>query len=73
LVECFLQHAQLRNLYVRNMPPSWDDAKVAEIFSDFGEVSSSVLLTLGAETKGNISRETLGNPNQKGGTPPIIY
>lgn len=32
------------NLYVRNMPPSWDDAKVAEIFSDFGEVSSSVLL-----------------------------
>eukprot|EP00435_Cladocopium_sp_Y103_P041172 s2316_g11.t1 len=36
------------NLYVRNMPPSWDDAKVAEIFSDFGEVSSSVLLSLGS-------------------------
>lgn len=32
------------NLYIKNMPPSWDDAKVAAIFAEFGEVSSSVLL-----------------------------
>ncbi|CAE7777912.1 pAbp, partial [Symbiodinium sp. KB8] len=25
------------NLYIKNMPPSWDDAKVAAFFAEFGE------------------------------------
>lgn len=33
------------NLYVKNFPDSWDDAKVSDVFSEFGEVASSVLLT----------------------------
>ncbi|CAJ1344880.1 unnamed protein product [Effrenium voratum] len=32
------------NIYVKNMPPAWDDDKVTAIFSDYGEVASSVLL-----------------------------
>lgn len=33
------------NLYVKNMPPTWDDAKVDSVFGEFGEVMSSVILT----------------------------
>lgn len=31
------------NLYVKNIPPTWDDPKITEVFSEFGEVCSSVL------------------------------
>jgi len=33
------------NLYVKNMPPAWDDAKVSAIFAEFGEVTSSLVQT----------------------------
>ena len=31
------------NLYVRNIPPSWDEAKLREVFLAFGEVTSTKL------------------------------
>merc|ERR1719473_121134 len=31
------------NLYVKNMPKSWDDAKLKEMFAEFGTVTSTLL------------------------------
>ena len=36
---------------MKNMPASWDDAKLTAVFSEYGEVSSSVLLTLVVDGK----------------------
>jgi len=33
------------NLYVKNFPPSWDEAKITVVFSEHGELASSVVLT----------------------------
>merc|ERR1719326_2472072 len=33
------------NLYVKNMPVDWDDAKINEVFGAYGEITSSVLLS----------------------------
>eukprot|EP00930_Biecheleria_cincta_P042464 TRINITY_DN2921_c0_g1_i2.p1 TRINITY_DN2921_c0_g1~~TRINITY_DN2921_c0_g1_i2.p1 ORF type:complete len:669 (+),score=154.44 TRINITY_DN2921_c0_g1_i2:92-2098(+) len=32
------------NLYVKNLPPKWDEAKLSTVFGEFGEVASSVIL-----------------------------
>merc|ERR1712185_473940 len=31
------------NLYVKNMPRSWDDAKIKEVFSEYGTVTSTLV------------------------------
>merc|ERR1719353_2772960 len=31
------------NLYVKNMPKSWDDAKIKEVFAEYGAVTSSLV------------------------------
>merc|ERR1719460_2605150 len=31
------------NLYVKNMPRSWDDAKVKEVFAEYGTVTSTMV------------------------------
>merc|ERR1712118_165969 len=32
---------EFTNLYVKNMPKSWDEAKVKEMFAEFGTVTST--------------------------------
>merc|ERR1712139_403525 len=31
------------NLYVKNMPRSWDDAKIKEVFAEYGTVTSTMV------------------------------
>lgn len=33
------------NIYVENFPITWDEAKLRQIFSEFGEIKSLVLIT----------------------------
>lgn len=33
------------NLYVKHMPPAWDDKKLTSVFGEFGEVTSSVIMS----------------------------
>merc|ERR1712224_125402 len=39
------------NLYIKNMPDGWDEAKLKEIFGAYGEISSSVLMSDSKERK----------------------
>merc|ERR1711924_210263 len=34
---------EFTNLYVKNMPRSWDEAKLKEMFKEFGSVTSTLL------------------------------
>ena len=38
---------QYTNLYVKNLPESWDDAKMEEEFSKFGEILSHKVTFIG--------------------------
>ena len=32
------------NIYVKNFPPEWDEAKLRELFSNYGEIKSLVIM-----------------------------
>mmetsp|Transcript_30593 Transcript_30593/g.30053 ORF Transcript_30593/g.30053 Transcript_30593/m.30053 type:complete len:84 (+) Transcript_30593:585-836(+) len=37
-------HKAFNNVYVKNFPMEWDEAKVRELFGQYGSISSCVLM-----------------------------